>query len=75
MTALIIILVLLCIITVLLLLPINAVIEYSSGGYVLIKYLFFKFKIPLKDWQNKEESTTDKPGKTVSKENEGFLIK
>ena len=73
MTALIIILVLLCIITVLLLLPINAVIEYSSGGYVLIKYLFLKFKIPLKDWQNKEESTTDKPGKTVSKENEGFL--
>ena len=41
MTALIIVLVLLCLIALLLLLPINAIIEYSSGGYVLIKYLFF----------------------------------
>lgn len=76
MTPFIIILVLLCLITVLLLLPINAVIEYSSGGYVLIKYLFFKFQIPLKDWQNKDENitvNTNKKDKKEKKDNEGFL--
>lgn len=73
MTALIIVLVLLCLIALLLLLPINAIIEYSSGGYVLIKYLFFKFQIPLKDWQNKEETITKKENKKEKKDNEGFL--
>lgn len=76
MTPFIIILVLLCLITVLLLLPINAIIEYSSGGYVLIKYLFFKFQIPLKDWQNKEENitvNTNKKDKKEKEDNEGFL--
>ena len=73
MTALIIVFVLLCLIALLLLLPINAIIEYSSGGYVLIKYLFFKFQIPLKDWQNKEETITKKENKKEKKDNEGFL--
>lgn len=73
MTALIIVLVLLCLIALLLLLPINAIIEYSSGGYVLIKYLFFKFQIPLKDWQNKEETICKKENKKEKKDNEGFL--
>ena len=73
MTALIIVLVLLCLIALLLLLPINAIIESSSGGYVLIKYLFFKFQIPLKDWQNKEETITKKENKKEKKDNEGFL--
>lgn len=73
MTALIIILVFLLLLTILLLLPINAVIEYSSGGYVLIKYLFFKFEIPLKDWQDKEEITIEKTSKKEKKSNEGFV--
>lgn len=55
MTAAIIILSIVALIVILLLLPINAKLEYSSGGYVLIKYLFFKYEIPLKDWQNKED--------------------
>ena len=73
MTALIIVLVLLCLIALLLLLPINAKIEYSSGGNVLIKYLFFKFQIPLKDRQNKEEIISKKENKKEKKDNEGFL--
>ena len=60
MTATIIILSVLALFVVILLCPINAKLEYSSGGTLLIKYLFFKYEIPLKDWQNKEYDASSK---------------
>lgn len=73
MTATIIILCIVALILFLLLMPINAKIEYSSGGHLLIKYLFFKYQIPLKDWQNKEYNIKQTESKNKDKEDSNFL--
>ena len=76
MVALIITFCVILILLFLLLMPINAVIEYSSGGFITVKYLFLKFQIPLKDWQESDNNKTYKNNKTKrDKNNLNFLQK